>query len=168
MTDHLGYEPGAQEGQGSGNSRNGTGRKTLRTDQGDVTVEVPRDRNGTFEPKLVKKHQRSFKGFDDKILSMYARGMSVRDIQPHLAEIYGTEVSPDLISRVTDAVIDEVQAWQAIQNARRTILVVDRSLHRDTPYVSVASIDPNRHPNRVMCAPVFLAGANRHDLSEYA
>ena len=113
MTDHLGYEPGAAEGQGSGNSRNGTGKKTLRTDQGDVTVEVPRDRNGTFEPKLVKKHQRSFKGFDDKILSMYARGMSVRDIQAHLAEIYGTEVSPDLISRVTDAVIDEVQAWQA-------------------------------------------------------
>jgi len=113
LTDHLGYEPGAPEGQGSGNSRNGTGKKTLRTDQGDVTVEVPRDRNGTFEPKLVKKHQRSFKGFDDKILSMYARGMSVRDIQAHLAEIYGTEVSPDLISRVTDAVIDEVQAWQA-------------------------------------------------------
>jgi putative transposase len=112
MTDHLGYEPGAAEGQGTGNSRNGTGKKTLRTDQGDVTVEVPRDRNGTFEPKLVKKHQRSFKGFDDKILSMYARGMSVRDIQAHLAEIYGTEVSPDLISRVTDAVADEVQAWQ--------------------------------------------------------
>jgi putative transposase len=113
MTDHLGYEPGAQEGQGSGNSRNGTGKKTLRTEQGNVTVEVPRDRNGTFEPKLVKKHQRSFNGFDDKILSMYARGMSVRDIQAHLAEIYGTEISPDLISRVTDAVVDEVQAWQA-------------------------------------------------------
>jgi len=113
MTDHLGYEPGAPEGQRTGNSRNGTGKKTLRTDQGDVTVEVPRDRNGTFEPQLVKKHQRSFKGFDDKILSMYARGMSVRDIQAHLAEIYGTDVSPDLISRVTDAVADEIQAWQA-------------------------------------------------------
>ncbi len=113
MTDHLGYEQGAAEGQGSGNSRNGAGKKTLRTDQGEVTVEVPRDRNGTFEPKLVKKHQRSFKGFDDKILSMYARGMSVRDIQAHLAEIYGTEVSPDLISSVTNAVVEEVQAWQA-------------------------------------------------------
>ena len=113
MTDHLGYEHSAQEGQGSGNSRNGSGKKTLRTDQGNVTVEVPRDRNGTFEPKLVKKHQRSFKGFDDKILSMYARGMSVRDIQAHLAEIYSTEVSPDLISRVTDAVADEVQTWQS-------------------------------------------------------
>lgn len=113
MTDHLGYEPGAPEGQGSGNSRNGVGKKTLRTDQGEVTVDVPRDRNGTFEPQLVKKHQRSFKGFDDKILSMYARGMSVRDIQAHLAEIYGTEVSPDLISSVTHAVVEEVQAWQA-------------------------------------------------------
>jgi putative transposase len=113
MTDHLGYEQGAAEGQGSGNSRNGAGKKTLRTDQGEVTVEVPRDRNGTFEPKLVKKHQRSFKGFDDKILSMYARGMSVRDIQAHLAEIYGTEVSPDLISSVSNAVVEEVQAWQA-------------------------------------------------------
>jgi putative transposase len=113
MTDHLGYEQGAAEGQGSGNSRNGAGKKTLRTDQGEVTIEVPRDRNGTFEPKLVKKHQRSFKGFDDKILSMYARGMSVRDIQAHLAEIYGTEVSPDLISSVTNAVVEEIQAWQA-------------------------------------------------------
>jgi putative transposase len=113
LTDHLGYEPNAAEGQGTGNSRNGAGKKTLRTDQGNVTVEVPRDRNGTFEPKLVKKHQRSFNGFDDKILSMYARGMSVRDIQAHLAEIYGTEISPDLISRVTDAVVDEVQTWQA-------------------------------------------------------
>jgi len=113
MTDHLGYEQGAAEGQGSGNSRNGAGKKTLRTDQGEVTVEVPRDRKGTFEPKLVKKHQRSFKGFDDKILSMYARGMSVRDIQAHLAEIYGTEVSPDLISSVTNAVVEEIQAWQA-------------------------------------------------------
>ena len=112
MTDHLGYEPGAPEGQGSGNSRNGAGKKTLRTDQGEVTVDVPRDRNGTFVPQLVKKHQRSFKGFDDKILSMYARGMSVRDIQAHLAEIYGTEVSPDLISSVTNAVVEEVQAWQ--------------------------------------------------------
>lgn len=113
MVDHLGYEPNAPEGNGSGNSRNGAGKKTLRTDQGNVTVEVPRDRNGTFEPKLVKKHQRAFNGFDDKILSMYARGMSVRDIQAHLAEIYGTEVSPDLISGVTNAVVDEVQSWQA-------------------------------------------------------
>ena len=113
LTDHLGYEPHAEEGDGSGNSRNGTSAKTLTTDQGDVPIEVPRDRNGTFEPKLVKKHQRRFTGFDAKILSMYARGMSVRDIRAHLEELYGTEVSPSLISDVTDAVVDEVSAWQS-------------------------------------------------------
>jgi putative transposase len=113
MTDHLGYEPHALEGRGSGNSRNGSNPKTLTTEQGEIAIEVPRDRNGTFEPKMVKKHQRRFTGFDDKILSMYARGMSVREIQGHLEEIYGTEVSPDLISQVTDAVLDEVAAWQS-------------------------------------------------------
>jgi putative transposase len=112
MKDHLGYEPHAVEGRGTGNSRNGTNRKTLKTEQGEIPIEVPRDRQGTFEPKLVGKHQTRFTGFDDKILSMYARGMSVRDIGEHLGEMYGTEVSPDLISSVTDAVIDEVTTWQ--------------------------------------------------------
>ncbi len=112
LTDHLGYDEHAVEGRGSGNSRNGSGTKTLQTEQGPIAVEVPRDRNGTFEPQLVKKHQRRFEGFDDKILGMYARGMSVRDIQDQL-ELYGTEVSPDLISSVTDEVFAEVQAWQA-------------------------------------------------------
>jgi putative transposase len=113
MTEHLGYEAHAVEGRKSGNSRNGAGQKTLVTGQGEVTIDVPRDRNGTFEPKLVKKHQRRFTGFDDKILSMYARGMSARDIQAHLSEIYGTEVAPSLISEVTNAVVDEISAWQA-------------------------------------------------------
>jgi len=113
MTHHLGYEPHAVEGRKSGNSRNGTGKKTLVTEQGEVTIEVPRDRNGTFEPKLVKKHQTRFTGFDDKILSMYARGMSARDIQAHLSEIYGTQIAPSLISEVTDAVVDEISSWQA-------------------------------------------------------
>jgi putative transposase len=113
LTDHLGYEPGAAEGAGTGNSRNGTSPKTLTTELGEIPIEVPRDRNGSFEPKLVKKHQRRFDGFDDKILSMYARGMSVRDIQAHLSELYGTEISPSLISTVTDAVVDEVAKWQA-------------------------------------------------------
>jgi putative transposase len=113
MTEHLGYEPHAPEGRGSGNSRNGKGSKTLKTEQGDIPVDVPRDRDGTFEPKLVKKRQTHFTGFDDKILSMYARGMSQRDIQAHLEEMYGTEVGHDLISRVTDAVVDEVVAWQS-------------------------------------------------------
>src|SRR5215510_6558472 len=111
LTDHLGHEHG--EPVVDGNARNGTSPKTLVTDQGEVPIEVPRDRNGTFEPQLVKKHQRRFTGFDDKILSMYARGMTVRDIQAHLSEIYGTEISPTLISTVTDAVVDEVAKWQA-------------------------------------------------------
>ena len=113
LTDHLGYEQHAVEGRGSGNSRNGCGTKTLQTEEGPLPIVVPRDRNGSFEPQIVKKHQRRFDGFDDKILGMYARGMSVRDIQTHLSELYGTEVSPDLISSVTDAVFAEVQAWQA-------------------------------------------------------
>jgi putative transposase len=113
LTDHLGYDSHSAEGRGSGNSRNGSGSKTLQTEQGPLPVEIPRDRNGTFEPQLVKKHQRRFDGFDDKILGMYARGMSVRDIQAQLSELYGTEISPDLISSVTDEVVAEVQAWQA-------------------------------------------------------
>ena len=111
LTEHLGHESGAPVA--NGNARNGTTPKTLTTDQGDVRIDTPRDRDGTFEPQLVKKHQRRFTGFDDKILSMYARGMTVRDIQAHLSEIYGTEISPSLISTVTDAVVDEVAKWQA-------------------------------------------------------
>jgi putative transposase len=113
LTHHLGYERGQEPTETPGNRRNGKGRKTVRTDGGPVDVEVPRDREGTFEPKIVGKHERHFDGFDDKIISMYARGMSVRDIRAHLEEIYGVEVSPDLISRVTDAVVDEMRVWQA-------------------------------------------------------
>lgn len=112
MTDHLGYEKHDAAGRGSGNSRNGKTDKTLKTDKGDLPVRIPRDRNGTFEPVLVPKNKTHFDGFDDKILSMYARGMTTRDIQSHLHELYGTEVSPSLISRVTDAVIDELKEWQ--------------------------------------------------------
>ena len=112
MTEHLGYEKNEVAGRGSGNSRNGTSEKTLKTDSGEMPIEVPRDRNGSFEPQLVKKHQTHFDGFDEKIISMYARGMTVREIQGHLQELYGVEVSPDLISRVTSAVLEEVKAWQ--------------------------------------------------------
>jgi putative transposase len=115
LTDHLGYESHAAEGRGTGNSRNGKGKKTLQTEQGPIPIEVPRDRNGTFQPQLVKKHQRRFDGFDDKILAMYARGMSVRDIQGQLSELYGTDVAPSLVTAVTDEVFGEVQAWQARQ-----------------------------------------------------
>jgi putative transposase len=113
LTTHLGYEKNDPAGYGSGNSRNGKGRKTLKGDFGEMELETPRDRNGSFDPKLVAKGQTRFTGFDDKILSMYARGMSTREIQGHLEEIYGVEVSPTLISNVTDAVIEEVRAWQS-------------------------------------------------------
>jgi len=112
LSHHLGYEPGEAPPEGQDNRRNGKTDKTVRTGQGAVTVEVPRDRDGSFEPQLIPKHQRHFDGFDDRILSMYARGMTVREIRAHLEEIYGVEVSPDLISRVTDAVIDEMTTWQ--------------------------------------------------------
>ena len=110
---HLGYEKGDPLGAGTGNSRNGTTRKTLITDHGQVAIERPRDRDGTFEPRIVPKHQRRFSGFDDKIISLYARGMTVRDIQRHLEEIYHVEVGHDLISRATDAVLEDIRAWQA-------------------------------------------------------
>jgi putative transposase len=113
MEEHLGYEKHAAEGFNGGNSRNGKGRKKVITDAGAVELEVPRDREGSFEPKVVKKGQRRLKGFDDKLISLYARGLTVRDIQAHIREIYDVEVSPDLISRVTDQVLGDVKAWQS-------------------------------------------------------
>jgi putative transposase len=112
MTEHLGYEKHSPEGKNTGNSRNGKTEKTITTDQGELRIEVPRDRKSDFEPQIIKKNQRRFTGFDDKIVSMYARGMTTRDIQGHLQDIYQVEVSPDLISSVTDAVIEEVKEWQ--------------------------------------------------------
>ena len=104
LTEHLGYEKGDPAGRGSGNSRNGFSSKTLKGEDGEIELAVPRDRQGSFEPQLVAKGQTHFEGFDDKVISLYARGMTVREIQGHLQELYGLEVSPDLISRVTDAV----------------------------------------------------------------
>ena len=113
MTEHLGHDRHAPVANPAGNARNGRSRKTLKGEFGELPIEVPRDRHGSFEPKLIPKHQTRWAGFDDKILSLYARGMTVREIQAHLEEMYGAEVSPSLISTVTDAVIDEVKAWQA-------------------------------------------------------
>jgi putative transposase len=113
LTDHLGYEKHSPEGKNSGNSRNGKSRKTLKGSFGTLPIEVPRDRQASFEPKIVPKGQTRFEGFDDLILSLYARGMTTREIKQHLEEIYQVEVSPSLISQVTDAVIDEVRAWQS-------------------------------------------------------
>ena len=113
LTEHLGYSKHDPAGHNSGNSRNGATRKTLKGDFGEIELETPRDRNGEFEPQLIKKNQTRWTGFDDKILSMYARGMTTREIQGHLEEMYQVEVSPSLISEVTDAVIEEARVWQS-------------------------------------------------------
>jgi putative transposase len=113
LTHHLGYEKGDVAGRGSGNSRNGSSKKTVLTDDGQVDLEVPRDRAGTFEPQLVPKGERRLDGFDAKIINLYARGLTVREITGHLRDLYGVDVSPDLISRVTDAVLEEVAEWQS-------------------------------------------------------
>ncbi len=113
MTAHLGYEKHAVEGRNGKNSRNGLGGKRLKTGSSDLEIEVPRDRQGSFEPQLVRKRQRRLPGFDDKVLSLYARGMTTREIQGHLKELYGTRVSPALISAVTDEVLVDVQLWQS-------------------------------------------------------
>lgn len=112
MTDHLGYAKHSPDGNNSGNSRNGTYKKTVKGEFGTLEITVPRDRNGNFDPLILPKGQSRFTGFDDKIISMYARGMTTRDIQSHLQEMYGVEVSPTLVSQVTDAIADEVKQWQ--------------------------------------------------------
>ena len=152
LTHHLGYEKNDAEGRGSGNSRNGASRKKLTGDFGQVEIEVPRDRVGEFDPKIVGKHQRRFTGFDDKILSMYARGMSTREIQGHLQEIYGAEVSPSLISEVTDAVMEEVQQWQS-----RPLEPIYAIIYLDALYVKM------RHEGRVENRAVYVAVGIRLD-----
>src|SRR6478735_3458328 len=112
LTEHLGYERHQEPPGGTGNTRNGSTAKTLATEHGPVEVRTPRDRQGTFEPQIVRKGERRFEGFDDKSLALYSRGLSTRDIEVHLAEIYGVKVGRDLISRVTDAVMDDVREWQ--------------------------------------------------------
>ncbi|MDO8596299.1 MAG: IS256 family transposase [Sulfuricaulis sp.] len=113
MAEHLGHGKHEPVENAAGNTRNGKSQKTLKSDFGELPIDVPRDRHGSFEPQLVAKHQTRWTGFDDKILSLYARGMTVREIQAHLEEMYGAEVSPTLISSVTDAVMEEVKAWQS-------------------------------------------------------
>ena len=112
LTDHVGYEKGDPAGNGSGNNRNGHSPKTVKTDAGDVPVKVPRDRNGTFEPKLVGKHQRRLSGFNDLICGLLGRGISTRDICDQIADTYSVDMSPALVSQITDAVMDEVKQWR--------------------------------------------------------
>src|SRR6516164_7236140 len=113
MIAHLGYEKHDPAGRGSGNSRNGSSGKTLLTEIGGIDLDVPRDRGGSFAPQIIRKGQTRLDGFNDRIIALYARGMTTRDIRAHLREMYDVDVSPDLISRVTDAVIDELQEWQS-------------------------------------------------------
>jgi len=113
MTEHLGYEKHASEGRNGGNSRNGKTSKRIKTGNAELEIEVPRDREGDFEPTLVPKGRRRLPGFDDKVIALYARGMTTREIQSGLMEIYGVEVSPSLISAVTDSVLEDVKAWQS-------------------------------------------------------
>lgn len=146
LTHHIGYTKYDPAGRGSENKRNGRSRKTLKGDFGEVEIEVPRDRQGSFEPRIVPKHERRFAGFDDKIISMYARGMTTRDIEGHLEEIYGVGVSPTLISEVTDAVQEEVRAWQ------------NRPLDALYPIVYLdALVMKIRHEGRVMNRAVHVA-----------
>lgn len=113
MTHHLGYDKGAADGRNGGNSRNGHTRKTVIGKDGPIQIQTPRDREGTFDPQMVKKRQKRINGFDDTVISLYGRGMTTREIREHLREIYGTEVSVELISSVTSAVVEEVRAWQS-------------------------------------------------------
>ena len=130
MSEHLGHEP--QGRRRSRNARNGHSPKTVQTETGPVEIQVPRDREGTFEPQLVKKHQRRLEGFDEKVIALYARGMTTRDIQQHLRELYGTDVSPELISRATEGVLDEFRAWQT-----RPLESVYPIVYLDALFVSV-------------------------------
>lgn len=146
LTYQLGYEKHSPTGHNSGNSRNGKTRKTVTGKNGEMEISVPRDRNGEFEPQIIKKGQRRFDGFDDKIISMYARGMTQREIQGHLEEIYGVEVSPELISTVTDGVIDEVKLWQA-----RPLDAIYPIVYLDALQVKI------KDQNRVINKAVYLA-----------
>ena len=145
MTEHLGYEKHDPAGRGSGNSRNGVTGKTLLTDIGGIEVEVPRDRNGSFSPQIVRKGQSRLDGFNDRIIALYARGLSTRDIRAHLREMYDVDVSPDLISRVTDAVLEELQEWQA------------RPLDRVYPVVFIDALMVKIRDGVVANRPVYLA-----------
>jgi len=146
MNEHLGYEKHDPAGAGSGNSRNGVTRKTLKGDFGEVEIATPRDRNGEFEPQLVRKNQTRWTGFDDKILSMYARGMTTREIQGHLEEMYQVEVSPNLISEVTEGIVEQARAWQ-----NRPLEPFYAIVFLDALYVKM------RHEGRVENRAVYVA-----------
>jgi len=148
MSDHLGYEHGDPAGHGSGNNRNGTSAKTVLTDVGAVPVKIPRDRNGSYEPLLIPKHSRRLEGFTDIVLSLVSRGMTTRDVRSHLAAVYQVDVSPELISKITDAVLPELREWQA-----RPLDEMYPILYLDAIVVKV------RTDGRVTNRPVYIAMA---------
>ncbi len=156
MTDHLGYERHASEGANTGNSRNGTSKKKVKGDSGEIELDIPHDRNCEFEPTIVKKGQRRLPGFDDKVIALYARGMTTREIQGGLKEIYDVEVSPTLISNITDSVLDDVKQWQ------------NRSLDAVYPIVYLDAIHLKlRNNGRVENQAVYLAlGINMEGYKE--
>jgi putative transposase len=145
MTEHLGYEKHDPAGRGSGNSRNGSTSKRLLTEVGAVELDVPRDRAGDFDPRIVRKGQSRLDGFNERIIALYARGMTTRDIRAHLREIYDVDVSPDLISRVTDAVVEELTEWQS------------RPLDGVYPVVFIDAIVVKIRDGVVANRPVYLA-----------
>ncbi|TDD91109.1 IS256 family transposase [Actinomadura darangshiensis] len=151
MTDHLGYDKGERPARPTGNHRNGTSAKTVSTEVGPVRVEVPRDRRGEFEPQIVPKHARRIEGFDESIISLYAKGLTTGEIRAHLAEIYQVEVSRDLISRVTDKVVEEMEAWRA------------RPLDGVYPVVLIDVIYVKIREGQVANRPIYVAlGINCH------
>jgi putative transposase len=145
MTDHVGYEPHAVAGRGSGNSRNGSYPKTVTTEIGKVSLRIPRDRNATFDPVTVPKGQRRLDGLSGQIISLYAKGMSTGDIQAHLAEIYGTDISRDTISRITDAIVEDMVAWQ------------NRPLDRVYPVLLIDAIVVKIRDGQVANRPIYVA-----------
>lgn len=146
LTTHLGYEKHKQKAAKENNARNGHSQKTLRSDDGELTVDIPRDRNGDFSPELISKHQRDFDGFDETIISLYSRGLSTREIQGHLKEIYKVDVSPMLISNATDAVAEDVKLWQ-----NRSLDAVYPIVYFDAIVVKV------RHDGKVSNRAIYLA-----------
>jgi transposase-like protein len=145
LTDHLGYEPHAVEGRNTGNSRNGSYPKTVTTEVGQVELQVPRDRNGSFEPVTVPKGQRRLDGLSGNVISLYAKGMTTGDIRNHLAEIYDTDISADTISRITDAVLDDLQVWQ------------HRPLDRVYPVILIDAIVVKIRDGQVANRPIYVA-----------
>ena len=145
LAEHLGYQQGDRAGDGSGNSRNGTSAKTVRTDIGEIHLDVPRDRAGTFTPAVVPKHTRRIAGFDEAVISLYAKGMTTGDIANHLADVYGTEISRDLVSKVTDAVVAEMAEWAS------------RPLDPIYPVVLIDAIVLKVRDGQVANRPVYVA-----------